>query len=250
MIGSIGFVPASAEVSITPNVVEVDGRQLFSVQVVSERDQPTNGVKIYIPEGVTGVRTFAKDKWNNTVDRDSSGEARSISWSGVTFIPSGQAQEFQFLAQIPDGEGIIEWEVEQSYLDNYIQAYGVDLEGDNVDLRGPITTQVVASVDTQNGDDTGFGSTLGWIALGISLVAVFLAFRSGSKANEEAASGAAKIEESKQPSKVVKSAKKSPKSAKTKAKSTTKKNVKDKSSSKKDNTSKGKKKTAAKLKKK
>ncbi len=189
------FVTASAEVSIEPEVVELGAKQLFSVQVVSEREQPTNGIKIYIPQGVTNVRTFAKDRWNNVSEQDDEGNVSSIEWSGRTFIPSGQAEEFQFLAEVPDGAGTIEWEVEQNYLDNYVLSYGVDVEGDDVEILDPIKTQVSDIVNAENNNESGFPGFVGWLALGLSALALFFAFRNGSKANQNAASGAAKIDE-------------------------------------------------------
>lgn len=120
---------ALAHVTVSPEEVEPGTTQMFTVSVPTEKDIPTTGVSLEIPEGfeVVGV-TSPSGGWRGGV------EDGSVAWSGGEIgatgieitspeggvIPMGESQDFTFEAGTPESPGGYAWPVSQTYKDGSV----------------------------------------------------------------------------------------------------------------------------------
>lgn len=112
----------SAHVSVKPAEVGVGAFQNFTVSVPVEKDNPTVGVRLWIPEGLHNVTPNVKPGWKIEIKKDGIGEdavVTEIKWTGG-IIPSGQRDEFVFSAQAPSSETTLKWMAYQTYQDGSI----------------------------------------------------------------------------------------------------------------------------------
>ncbi len=120
---------AFAHVTVSPEEVQPGATQTFTVAVPTEKDIPTTGVSLRIPDGfeVSGVQS-PPGGWRGGV------EDGSVAWSGGEIgaggfeitspegevIPMGESQEFTFDARTPETPGTYAWPVSQSYEDGSV----------------------------------------------------------------------------------------------------------------------------------
>jgi uncharacterized protein YcnI len=136
-----GITVASAHVTVKPEEVGIGKYQTFTVNVPNEKESPTTGLRLIIPQGLEHVSPNSKPGWNieikkigvsmkgevlNTGEKAPDPETvTEIVWTGGS-IPEGQRDEFMFSAKVPAGEGEIIWKAYQTYADGEIVAWDQD----------------------------------------------------------------------------------------------------------------------------
>ena len=91
----LSATPAFAHVVVKPNAVGVGAFQTFTVGVPNEKDNPTVGVRLVIPEGMKFVSPNVKPGWTIDVKKTGDGEnavVTEINWTGGS-IPAGQRDD-------------------------------------------------------------------------------------------------------------------------------------------------------------
>jgi uncharacterized protein YcnI len=124
---------AWAHVVLSPKEVPANSYQKLAVSVPTEKDIPTTGVRVEVPEGfiVTGVQPVPG--WQHEFEKDS-GNVTAINWSGGKIEPE-EFQEFALQARTPKDTGAYPWKAHQTYED-----------GSVVDWTGPPDAEEPASV--------------------------------------------------------------------------------------------------------
>ena len=114
-----------AHVSVKPAQVGVAAYQTYTAGVPNEKDIPTTGLRIVIPDGMTSVMPNVKPGWTITTKTVKVGETEKVSeiiWSGGS-IPAGQRDEFFFSAKSPAEESAVQWKSYQTYSDGDVVAW-------------------------------------------------------------------------------------------------------------------------------
>jgi uncharacterized protein YcnI len=117
-----------AHVVVKPNQVNVAAFQTFTVGVPNEKELPTVGLRLMIPDNLKHVSPNVKPGWNVIVKKSGEGEdakVTEISWTGGS-IPAGQRDDFLFSAQAPADAGAINWKAYQTYQDGTVVAWDQD----------------------------------------------------------------------------------------------------------------------------
>lgn len=117
-----------AHVSVKPNQVNVGAFQTFTTGVPNEKDIPTVGLRLIIPEDLEHVTPNVKPGWVISVKKTGEGEeakVTEISWTGGS-IPAGQRDDFIFSAKAPAAAGYIAWKAYQTYQDGTVVAWDQD----------------------------------------------------------------------------------------------------------------------------
>lgn len=109
---------AWAHVEVSPEEAPADSYEKFTVSVPTEKDVPTTGVRVEVPEGftVTGVQPLPG--WQYEFERDG-GVITAITWSGGEIAPE-EFQEFAFQARTPEETGEFAWSAFQTYEDGSV----------------------------------------------------------------------------------------------------------------------------------
>ena len=124
-LGSFFLVnSAFAHAVVKPATAGIGAFQTFTLGVPSEKDQPTVGVRLVLPEGLNYVSPNVKPGWQIEVKKTGD-KAAEISWTGGN-IPSGQRDDFIFSAQVPASAGSLHWKVYQTYKDGSIVSWDQD----------------------------------------------------------------------------------------------------------------------------
>lgn len=140
---------AFAHVTVSPEEVQPGTTQTFTVVAPTEKDVPTTGISLRIPEGfeVTSVQS-PPGGWRGGA------EDGSVSWSGGEIgaggieitspegevIPMGESQEFTFEASTPEAPDAYAWPVSQTYKDGSV----VEWAGPNDSEKPAPVVQVAA----------------------------------------------------------------------------------------------------------
>jgi len=112
---------ASAHVSVQPAVSTPSAWETYTLKVPVEKDIPTTKVVVKIPDGVTFVNYQQVPEWEVTLDKGSSNNVQTVSWTATgEGILAGQFQQFTFVAKNPEGETDIAWDAFQYYKDGSI----------------------------------------------------------------------------------------------------------------------------------
>lgn len=133
--------PALAHVVVKPSSAGVAAFQTFTVGVPNEKDNPTVGVRLLIPEGLQHISPNVKPGWTIEVNSTSEGmkgdvlntgekaprKVTEIVWTGGS-IPAGQRDDFLFSAQVPAETTTIAWKAYQTYQDGSVVAWDQDPE--------------------------------------------------------------------------------------------------------------------------
>lgn len=123
---------ASAHVTVKPSEVGVGSFQTFSISVPTERDMPTTGLRIVIPEGLEHVSPTVKPGWTirmveeegeeATAGEHEEGVVKEIIWSGGS-IPAHFRDDFTFSAKVPAQTTTLLWKAYQTYRDGSIVSW-------------------------------------------------------------------------------------------------------------------------------
>jgi len=124
---------ANAHVVVSPEEVPADEFEKLVVSVPTEKDIPTTGVRVEVPEGFTVLGVQPVPGWNYQFEEEA-GVIRAITWSGGEIRPQ-EFQEYAFQARTPDESGEFAWNAYQTYED-----------GSVVEWTGPEDAEEPASV--------------------------------------------------------------------------------------------------------
>ena len=172
---------ASAHVRVLPEEVPADSFEVFTVRVPTEKDVPTTGVRVEVPEGFEISRVEPVPGWDYDLEEEA-GLVSAITWSGGE-IGETEFQQFDVQGRTPKETGDYPWEAFQTYED-----------GSVVEWVGPEDSEEPASVvrvveggptdspaqETEASSSTGAitplaaygGLGLGVVALIVALVAL------------------------------------------------------------------------------
>ncbi len=151
--------------------------QIFTVNVPTEKENPTVAVKLVLPEGLQRVSPIVKPGWTVATRKTGDGEGANvteISWAGGQ-IPAEQRDLFTFSAQAPASETTLVWKTYQTYQDGTVKAWEKEAEEhggaeEAENAPGPASkTHVINDLAEDKGNSdlsTGFG---------VSVVALLLA---------------------------------------------------------------------------
>jgi uncharacterized protein YcnI len=177
---TLTMTPTFAHVIVHPSSVGVAAFQEFSMSVPTEKDNPTVGLKLLIPDGLNMITPNVKAGWTITLKKHGSGDdaqVTEIDWTGGS-IPPGQRDDFYFQAQVPAKETTINWKAYQTYQDGSMIAWDHDpklSKGPDDDTAPPpySTTKIINDLkqptpQTQTNTNTS-------LPLGLSIIALILA---------------------------------------------------------------------------
>lgn len=120
---------AFGQVAVLPNEARTDTFQAFSLIVNSNRQVPTNRVRVMIPSEVTDIKPFVKEGWEVEVLKSDNlkGVKTEIVWSGGS-VPPGMAEEFMFGGELPSAEAVLKWNIYQTYDDGSTVSWDLEEE--------------------------------------------------------------------------------------------------------------------------
>lgn len=185
----ISTVPAFAHVVVKPSSAGVASFQTFSVGVPNEKDSPTTGVKLILPDGLGEVSPNVKPGWTITSKKSGEGDAAKVTeidWTGGS-IPPGQRDDFVFSAQVPASETTLIWKAYQTYQNGDVVSWDHTPNGTDDDTITPYsTTNIIndlgnaqtAAVTQKNEDHaTTIWQALTSVSLILSVVAIGMQLR-------------------------------------------------------------------------
>lgn len=113
--------PALAHVTVAPDKVGISQRQNFTVSVPNEKDNPTIGLRLVIPDGLQDVSPVVKSGWTLSVKKDGD-NVQELTWTGGS-IPAGQTDLFVINALAPDKAATLAWKAYQTYSDGSVVSW-------------------------------------------------------------------------------------------------------------------------------
>jgi len=137
-----------AHVEVKPDSVGVAASQTFTVEVPTEKDNPTVGLKLVLPSGLQEVTPVVKSGWTIEVKKSGTGDSAQVSeinWTGGS-IPTDQMDLFSFRAQVPSKEITLQWKAYQTYQDGSVVSWDQNPSGsdDSTGDKGPYSeTKIV-----------------------------------------------------------------------------------------------------------
>lgn len=144
----------SAHVVVNPTEATTATYQTFTVSVPVEKDQPTVGLKLQIPQGVQFVTPTVKPGWTITTDKTGTGEdavVKSITWSEGA-IGADLRDEFTFSAKTPDAASELRWKAYQTYQDGTVVSWDQPATGKDAESEdaGPLSVTKVTKDSVEN----------------------------------------------------------------------------------------------------
>ncbi len=118
-------VPALAHVVVKPAEVGVAAFQTFTIGVPNEKDNPTVGLRLVMPDGLKYVSPNVKPGWKIEVKKSGEGEDAKVTeivWTDGS-VPEGQRDDFFFSAQVPASETSLKWKAYQTYEDGTVVSW-------------------------------------------------------------------------------------------------------------------------------
>jgi uncharacterized protein YcnI len=109
---------ASAHVRVLPEEVPAGTYEVLTVRVPTEKDIPTTGVRVEVPEGFTISRVEPVPGWDYELEEDE-GVVSAITWSGGE-IGETEFQQFDIQGQTPQESGEYPWRAFQTYQDGTV----------------------------------------------------------------------------------------------------------------------------------
>ena len=175
---------AYAHVVVSPEEVPPGEYEKLTVSVPTEREVPTTGVRLEVPEGFEVLGVQPEPGWSYDFEEDA-GTITAITWSGGEIAPR-EFQEFRFQTRTPQEGGEFAWNAFQTYED-----------GEVVEWTGPEGSEEEASLvrvaggsgGAEGGDDavaqeelgsgasssTGAASVAAYGGLGVGTLALVVA---------------------------------------------------------------------------
>ena len=151
---------ATAHVTLNPDTAPANGFARFDVRVPTEEDNPTVGVTVQLPEGLTFVSFQPKPGWNRT-EQKSGDRVTSVTWTGGSIAP-GEFDEFGLSARMPNKPGTaLVFPALQRYSSGKVVRWIQAPDGENpaprvtVEAAEPEEAATTTSEDEQEEDDDG-----------------------------------------------------------------------------------------------
>ena len=123
----------NAHVRVVPEEAPADSFEVFTVRVPSEKEIPTTGIRVEVPEGFTVSRVEPVPGWDYEFEEEA-GVVRAITWSGGE-IGETEFQQFDVQGKTPAEPGEYAWNAFQTYEG-----------GEVVEWTGPEDSEEPASV--------------------------------------------------------------------------------------------------------
>ncbi|MFL5384058.1 MAG: YcnI family protein [Longimicrobiaceae bacterium] len=162
---------AFAHAVVFPRRAEPGAYERYLLRVPNERGVPTIRVEIRFPAGLRVVSFGDVPGWTVEVKKDASGAVTSAVWWGS--VGPERFVEFPFVAVNPKAGARLVWPVSQTYQG-----------GERIEWNGPADSKTPASateIGAADGRGGNAGTYLGGAALVISLIALGLALRRGTR---------------------------------------------------------------------
>ena len=109
---------ASAHVRVLPEEVPAGSFEVFTVRVPTEKNIPTTGVRVEVPEGFTISRVEPVPGWDYELEEEA-GVVSAITWSGGE-IGATEFRQFDVQGQTPEETGEYSWRAFQTYEDGSV----------------------------------------------------------------------------------------------------------------------------------
>lgn len=168
---------ALAHSTVTPSQTVPSKYENFSVSVPTEKDVPTVGVRLVMPDGVDRFSPFVKPGWKINVTKDVADKVTQVEWTGGT-IPAGQKDVFLFTARTAPEDTTLIWKVYQTYQDGEIVAWDQPPSSSG-EVKTPYSvTEVKATTASSTESSTKTQDRLPLVISIVALVIAFLAWRS------------------------------------------------------------------------
>jgi uncharacterized protein YcnI len=164
----------AAHVVVKPNQAGVGSYQTFTVGVPVEKNMPTIGLRLVIPEGLEHVTPNVKPGWVIDVQKAGSDEAArvtQITWKGGK-IPAGQRDDFSFSAKVPTGETTIQWKAYQTYSDGSVVAWDGSATSTPFSETKVVNDVVKATTTSASKSVNSLPITISLVALVFSIIAL------------------------------------------------------------------------------
>ncbi len=173
---------ANAHVLVTPAKAGIGQEVLFNVSAPNEKPMSVVKVSVTVPSDVTNVTPTAKTGW--TITTEKSGEMiTSITWSEGR-VPSGQRDDFSFMAQVPDKSTDLNWKAYQTYDDASVTHWDQKPSGsdDATGDAGPYSiTKVSDDLTSARSTVSNKSSSTSLLPTALSVLAIILAVYSITK---------------------------------------------------------------------
>ena len=109
---------ASGHVKVLPEEVPAGSFEVFTVRVPTEKDIPTTGIRVEVPEAFTISRVEPVPGWDYELEEEA-GVVSAITWSGAE-IGATEFQQFDVQGQTPEQTGEYSWRAFQTYEDGSV----------------------------------------------------------------------------------------------------------------------------------
>lgn len=159
-----------AHVVVKPDQVGVAKSQIFSVEVPTEKDNPTIALRLVLPNGLQEVAPGVKPGWTIATKKDGD-NVTEIDWTGGS-VPAEQLDTFSFRAQVPAKATTLQWKAYQTYSDGSVVSWDQKPNGsaDATGDKGPYSeTKIVNDLATSPTNSNNQTTT--WVAYAALLVA-------------------------------------------------------------------------------
>ncbi len=172
---------ASAHSTVSPSEAFPSRYQTFTLGVPTEKDMPTIGMRLLVPEGLERVTPFVKPGWNIQIIKDAAAgeKVTEIRWTGGS-IPQGQKDAFEFTARTPATPMKLAWKAYQTYADGSVVAWDQEPAGEHetgAQVKNPYSvTTIVLDTPVEPKKDI-VPLVVSVISLVLSLIALVVVMR-------------------------------------------------------------------------
>ncbi len=162
-----------AHSTVSPSQTATSKYETFTLSVPTEKEVPTVGIRLLVPDGVDRVTPFVKPGWKINVGKDGD-KVTQIEWTGGA-VPAGQKDIFQFTARTSATDTTLIWKVYQTYQGGEVVAWD-QAPGDDVETPYSKTeVKVDTSSTTEKKSKLDLPITLSIVALVFSIIAMSVA---------------------------------------------------------------------------
>ena len=151
------------------------------MSVPNEKEVPTTGVRLLVPDSLDRVTPLVKPGWRINIKKDTSGKVTELEWIGGS-VPTGQKDVFQFSARASTTPTTLIWKIYQTYRGGEVAAWDRDpkaLKEGEERVANPYSTTLVAAtsspVSKETKDSQRLPMTLSIAALAFSLISLWSA---------------------------------------------------------------------------
>lgn len=152
---------ASAHVVVKPAEVGIGTFQTFTVGVPNEKENPTVGIRLEIPNGLNYVTPNVKSGWKVDTKKTGKGDEAAVTeimWTGGE-VPAGQRDDFAFSTQVPSEETTVIWKAYQTYQDGTVVEWIHEPSADHEESDPPYSqTKVVNDIASDSSAPQAVGS--------------------------------------------------------------------------------------------